>query len=145
MCCLPSFYTCLQSSEQILDQVLKVQDCDSISNTGTHDEVFSPVVYYTDRSKAVVLVLFLLFVLFFFFFFFFYMCCDASIVVTVFNSYPLCFLFISLCCDASILVTFNCCPFCFLIFLFLFYFLFFFFFFFVIKSGIGTQGEAGWL
>ena len=31
----------------------------------------SPLVYSTDRSKAVVLVLFLLFVLFFFFFFFF--------------------------------------------------------------------------
>ena len=79
------------------------------------------VVYFTDRSKAVVLVLFLLFValwflhcfLFFFFLFFFvflllfffvcffflfcffvlYICCDASIVVTVFNSCPLCFLF----------------------------------------------------
>ena len=70
-----------------------------------------PVVYSTDRFKAVVLVLFLLFVLFFL-----YMCCDASIVVTVFNSCPLCFLFNSLCCDASILVTFNSCPFCFLFF-----------------------------
>ena len=46
-----------------------------------------PVVYSTDRSKAVVLVLFLLFV------FFVYMFCDASIVVTVFNSCPNCFLF----------------------------------------------------
>ena len=44
------------------------------------------------------------------------MCCDASIVVTVFNSCPLCFLFNSLCCDASILVIFNSCPFCILFF-----------------------------
>ena len=44
------------------------------------------------------------------------MCCDASIVVTVFNSCPLCFLFNSLCCDASILATFSSCPFCFLFF-----------------------------
>ena len=41
------------------------------------------------------------------------MCCDASIVVSVFNSCPLCFLFYKLCCDASSLVTFNSCPFCF--------------------------------
>ena len=39
MFCLPSFYTYLHSSEQVLDQVLKVQDCDSISNTGTQNEV----------------------------------------------------------------------------------------------------------
>ena len=45
------------------------------------------VVYSTDRSKAVVPVLFLLFLLFS------YMCCHASIMVTVFNSCPLCFLF----------------------------------------------------
>ena len=51
------------------------------------------VVYSIDRSKAVVLVLFLLFValraLWFphcFLLFFFYMCCEASNVVTVFNS-----------------------------------------------------------
>ena len=85
-----------------------------------------PLVYSTDCSKAVVLVLFLLFVLFFF-----SMCCDASIVVTVFNSCPLCFLFNSLCCDASIWVTFNSCPVLLSVFLF------------VIKSGIGTQGEVG--
>ena len=55
-----------------------------------------PVVFSTDRSKAVVLVLFFLFValsVLFFFNFFLCMCCDASIVVTVFNSCPLCFLF----------------------------------------------------
>ena len=53
-----------------------------------------PVVYSTDRSKAVVLVLFLLFVALWFphYFLFFYMFCDASIV-TVFNSCKLCFLF----------------------------------------------------
>ena len=54
------------------------------------------------------------------------MCCDASIVVTVFNSYLLCFLFYYLCCDASkklpILLTVLLC---------------------VIKSSIGTQGEVG--
>ena len=54
-------------------------------------------------------VLFLLFVLFFF-----HMCCDASILVTVFNGCPRCFLFYQLCCDASFLVNFNSCTFCFL-------------------------------
>ena len=49
-----------------------------------------PVVFCTDRSKAVVLQLVLLFVALSIFF---CMCCDASIVVTVFNSCPLCFLF----------------------------------------------------
>ena len=61
-----------------------------------------PVVYSTDRSKAV-LVLFLLFVALcnrsfvvpalLSVVFFFYMCNDANIVVTVFSSCPLCFLF----------------------------------------------------
>ena len=52
------------------------------------------VVYSADRSKAVVLVLVLLFVALWFphCFLFLSMCCDASIVVTVFNSCPLCFL-----------------------------------------------------
>ena len=50
-----------------------------------------PVVFSTDRSNPVALVLFLLFVALSVFFF--CMCCDASIVVTVFNSCPLCFLF----------------------------------------------------
>ena len=45
------------------------------------------------------------------------MCCDASIVVTVFNSCPICFLFHKLFCDASILVTFNSFLFCFLFYL----------------------------
>ena len=58
--------------------------------------------YSTVRSKAVVLVLSLLFValwfphcflLLFFCVCFFYMCCDASIVVSVYTSCPLCFLF----------------------------------------------------
>ena len=58
----------------------------------------TPVVYYTDRFMVVVLVLFLLFVALCsyvvsaLFVFFFYMCCDASIVVTVFNSCSLCFM-----------------------------------------------------
>ena len=60
-------------------------------------KVKPPVVYSTGRSKAVVLVLFLLFVALWFphcfLFSFFYLCCGASIVVTVFNSCPLCFLF----------------------------------------------------
>ena len=57
------------------------------------------VVYSTDCSKAAVLVLFLLlqalcsFVVPALLSVFFYMCCDASIVVTVFNSCHLCFLF----------------------------------------------------
>ena len=55
------------------------------------------VIYSTDRSKAVVLVSDLLFVALCSFgfphCFFSYMCCDASIVIIVFNSCPLCFLF----------------------------------------------------
>ena len=48
------------------------------------------VVFSTDRSKVVVLVFFLLFVDLSVFF---CMCCDANIVVNVFNSSPLCCLF----------------------------------------------------
>ena len=57
------------------------------------------VVYSADRSKAVVLVLFLFFVALCsfvvpaLFSVCFYMFCDASIVVTVFNSCRLCFVF----------------------------------------------------
>ena len=54
------------------------------------------------------------FVVALFVFLFFCMYCDASIVVTVFNSCPLCFLFYQLFCNASILVSINNCPFCFL-------------------------------
>ena len=59
----------------------------------------SPVVYSTDRSKAVALVLLLLFEALCSFVvpallsFFFCMCCAASIVLTVFNSCLLFFLF----------------------------------------------------
>ena len=56
------------------------------------------------------------------------MCCDASIVVTVFNSCPLCFLFYKLFCDASILVTLQQLPILLSVLLV------------VIKSCIGTQG-----
>ena len=66
---------------------VKLASCKSALN--------SPVVYSTDRSKAVVLVLFLLFVALWFphCFRFFPYVLYVSIVVTVFNSCQLCFLF----------------------------------------------------
>ena len=67
---------------------------------GCKSAVNLSVVYSTDRFKAAFLVLFLLFVALcsfvvpaLFSVVFFYMCSDASIVVIVFNSCPLCFLF----------------------------------------------------
>ena len=62
---------------------------------GRKSALNSPVVYSTDRSKAVVLVLYLLFVALWFprCFQFFYMCCDAGIVVNVFGGCQICFLF----------------------------------------------------
>ena len=98
-------------TEFLCISVLRVASGPRVKLASCKSALNPPVVYSTDRSKAVVLGLFLLFVLFVF-----YMCCDAGIVVTVFNSCPFCFLFNSLCCDASILITFNSCPFCFLFF-----------------------------
>ena len=64
-----------------------------------HSQAVVPVLVLFSIAlfKAVVLVLFLLFVALWFphCFLFFYMCCDASIVVTVFTTCPLCFLFTS--------------------------------------------------
>ena len=93
--------------------VLKVASGPRVKLASCKSALNPPVVFSTDRSKAVVLVLVLL-VVALFVCLFFCMCCDASIVVTVFNSCPLCFLFYWLFCNASILVTINSCPFCFL-------------------------------
>ena len=81
--------------------VFRVASGPKVNLPGCKSALTHPVVYSTDRSKAVVLVLFLFFVSLCSFVvpallsvvFFFCMCCDASIVVTVFNSCPLCFLF----------------------------------------------------
>ena len=80
--------------------VLRVASGPRMNFAGRKSALNPPVVHSTDRSKAVVLVLFLLLVALCSFVvpallsvFFFYVCCDASIVVTIINSCPLCFLF----------------------------------------------------
>ena len=60
-------------------------------------------------------------------------CCDASILVTVFNSCPFRFLFYQLCSDASISVNLQDLPFLLSVLLV------------VINNGIGNQGEVSWL
>ena len=78
--------------------VLRVTLGPRVKLAGRKSALNPPVIYSTDRSKAVVLVLFLLFVALCSFVVpallsVFYMYCDASIVVTVFNSCSLCFMF----------------------------------------------------
>ena len=86
-------------TEFLCSSVLRVASGLRVKLDGCKSALNLQLVYSTDRSKAVVLVLFLLFVALCSFVVpvlrsvFFYMCCDASIVVTVFNSCPLCFLF----------------------------------------------------
>ena len=82
-------------TECLCVSVLRVASGPRVKLASCKSTLKPPVVFCTDRSKAVVLVLFLLFVALsvFLLLFFFCMCCDASIEVTVFNSCPLCFLF----------------------------------------------------
>ena len=112
-------------TEFLCVSVLRVASGPRVKLSSCKNALNPTVVYSTDRSKVMVLVLFLLFVLFF------SMCCDASIVVTVFNSCPLCFLFNSLCCDASIFGHLQQLPILLPVFLF------------VTQSGTGGQGEVG--
>ena len=77
-------------TEFLCVSVLRVASGPRVKLASCKSALNPPVVFSTDRSKAVVLVLYLLFVALSFFI---CMCCDASIVVTVFNSCPLCFLF----------------------------------------------------
>ena len=91
-------------TEFLCISVLRVASGPRVKLAGCKRGLNFPVVYSTDRSKVVVLVLFLLFVALWFllcflfcFFLFFCINCDASIVVTVFNSCPLC-LPVVLCC-----------------------------------------------
>ena len=79
-------------TEFLCISVYRVASGPRVKLAGCKSALNPPVVYSTERSKEVVLVLFLLFVGVAFFSFF-YMCCDASIMVIVFNSCPLCFLF----------------------------------------------------
>ena len=79
-------------TEFLCVSVLRVASGPRVKLVGCKSALNPPVVFSSDRSKAVVLVLVLLFVAVSVFFFF-CLCCDASIVVTVFNSCPLCFLF----------------------------------------------------
>ena len=87
-------------TEFLCISVLRIASGPRVKLASCKSALNPPVVYSTDRSKAVVLMLFLLFVALCSFMvpallsvFFFYICCDASIVVTVFNSCPLCFMF----------------------------------------------------
>ena len=68
-------------TEFLCVSVLRVASGPRVELASCKSALNPPEVFSTDRSKAVVLVLFLLFVALFF-----CMCCDASIVVTVFNS-----------------------------------------------------------
>ena len=80
-------------TEFLCISVLRVASGPRVKLVSSKGALILSVVYSADRSKAVVLVLVLLFVaLWFPCFLFLSMCCDASIVVTVFNSCPLCFL-----------------------------------------------------
>ena len=81
-------------TEFLCISVLRVGSGPKVNLAGCKSALNQLEVHSTDRSKAVVLLLVLLFVPLCSFvvpayLFFFYMCCDASIVVTVFNSCPL--------------------------------------------------------
>ena len=85
-------------TEFLCISVLNVASGPRVKLVGSKSALNATVVYSTDCSKAVVLVLFLLFVALCSFVVpallsVFSMCCDAGIVVTMFNSYPLWFLF----------------------------------------------------
>ena len=72
-------------TEFLCISVLRVASEPRVKLASCRSALNSPVVYSTDRSKAVVFLLFVLF--------FLYVSFDASIVVTVFKSCPHCFLF----------------------------------------------------
>ena len=86
-------------TEFLCISVLRIASGPRVKLASCKSALNPPVVYSTDRSKAVVLMLFLLFVALCSFMVpallsvFFYICCVASIMVTVFNSCPLCFMF----------------------------------------------------